>query len=603
MMILFIMASCATTKNSLNLRDRPKYILDPNTKKIASGGSNIELFEHQLRPIDYLLKNPELKGLLINHHMGTGKTILGLGFSESFADHPVIILAPRFLESQWRRQIAQYAPKNPARFKFISYHDAPKALANMDISNHLIVADEVHNLIKLMRSLDHDQNEKYSEVYTKLRSAYKILGLSGTPIYDDESDLAFIINLVSGQDLMPYNRESFRLEYTKLNPAPQFFRGYFIESNLVVTLAPTVLGSFLGAMVGLPGFYAGIAIGALTPIAASILLPLNRFKIREIDVEPLAPIANRYVSYFKFPDTSFVDFPEQKTILKEIPYHSKAYSFFMHFVEGDLPVDQLQRLLKSNGVHKSDEYVKVNSSAIHDQLYAQIGAGRDIGNFDFLQSDGQRIEAPKFEELYTYLIEHPEPSVLYSNYYETGILAFYNFLKRKGYAEQVEIISPSLPGAEVSAIVDRYHQGKTRLLLLHPEITEGLSLNGTRHLHILEPILNNTILEQVIGRTRRFGSHSQLPMNERFVNVVMWQSSSKGRYSNASEIERSNWYKRYRELSFMSKWGMGMWQIDKKYEAKEFNPEELAVFKLETLKKNLSAMQTFLETESIENLY
>ncbi|HXW60548.1 MAG TPA: helicase-related protein, partial [Myxococcota bacterium] len=199
--------------------------------------------------------------------------------------------------------------------------------------------------------------------------------------------------------------------------------------------------------------------------------------------------------------------------------------------------------------------------------------------------------------------KNPEATVIYSNYYETGILAFEQFLKRQHYQGNYAIIEPNLTVAEVNRIVNAYNDGNVKLLLLHPEVTEGISLKGTQYLHILEPMLNATVLEQVIGRTRRFQSHSHLPKEKQLVKVRMWESTSSAWHPEIGDIKRANWYKRYRELSYMSRWGIGIAQVDKKYERKVLNPEELALLKLHTLEKNLSSMQKLLASESIENRY
>jgi superfamily II DNA or RNA helicase len=147
-----------------------------------STASPIRLLPHQQYPIDYLVKHPEVKGLLINHYMGTGKTYLALGFSEQFADKDVVILAPGFIESHWLEHIRAYKVKNPHRYHFISYNDAPQKLSGKDMSNTLLIVDEVHNLVKFLKSPNPAVNRQYSDLYERLRKSYKIVGLSGTPI-------------------------------------------------------------------------------------------------------------------------------------------------------------------------------------------------------------------------------------------------------------------------------------------------------------------------------------------------------------------------------------------------------------------------------------
>lgn len=601
--LLLIFTSCSSGKLILKPSKEPLASIDAGTREKSSGSGKITLLEHQLLPIDYLRKHPEIRGILVNHYMGTGKTYLGIGFAQAFPDHPIIILAPRFLESHWHNQLQEYGVKNPQRFMFVSYEDAPKKLRHMDLSRHILLADEAHNLIKKMRGSDPRTNDIYTELYLNLRQAYKILALTGTPIYSDESDLAFMINLVSGENLMPFNQETFRLAYTKIKPTRQFFRGYLTESNLISTLSGFILGNFFVGLLGPIGFAVGIPIGILTPVIINASLSPTTFKLRELNVEKMLPIMNKYISYFRFDESKFKDFPAQDFEIKEVSYNRYQYSFFLHLVEGDLPVQELQRLLKNDAVKKSDEMVNITSTQIQEHLYSIVGSGRDIGNFEFFDKEGKLVEPPKFVQIYKAMQQNPEPTVIYSSYYQTGILAFEAFLKRQGFKEPYSIIEPNLSVFEVNRIVSAYNNGDIKLLLLHPDVTEGISLKGTQYLHILEPMLNATVLEQVIGRTRRFQSHSHLPKEKQVVKVRMWQSTSSAWDPEIGDIKRANWFKRYRELSYMSRWGIGIVQVDKNYERKALNPEELALLKLRTLETNLGSLQKLLSEKSIENTY
>lgn len=601
-LVCLFFSACTSVDHA---RRKESMLVDTSLKQEVAGSGAIELLEHQLLPIDYLKKHPEQKGLLVNHYMGTGKTYLGIGFAQAFPDRPVIVLAPGFLESNWINSIETYGVVNPERFSFVSYEDAPEKLSDIDLSKHIILADEVHNLVKKMRSLDSSANARYTKVYTNLRNAYKILGLTGTPIYSDESDIAFLLNLVSGQELMPFNQETFRLEYTKILPTRQFFRGYLSESNLMVMMLPIFLSLF-GVAIFTP-FWLGPVIGA--PLGLGLTMGVGYlwnpeiYKLRDLNVEKMKPMLSEYVSYFRFSDTQFEDFPGQDFKIQEVPYNKFQYAFFLRLVEGDLPVEQLQRLLQNEAHPPSKEFVKINSTNIHEQIYSSIGAGRDIGNFDFSDSEGHIVEPPKFVQIYKELTKHNEQTVLYSNYYHTGILAFEKFLERQGYDQNYAIIEPTTPVAQVNKIVSAYNKGDIRLLMLHPEVTEGISLKGTQYLHILEPMLNSTVLEQVIGRTRRFQSHSHLPKDKQVVQVRMWESTSSTWNPNIGDLARVNWYKRYRELAYMSRWGIGISQIDKKIDRKALNPEELAIIKLHTLEKNLKEIQAVLHTHSVENSY
>jgi hypothetical protein len=327
------------------------------------------------------------------------------------------------------------------------------------------------------------------------------------------------------------------------------------------------------------------------------------YKLRSIDAQKMAPIFNDYISYFKFDESSFKDFPKMEYKIRDIPYNRQQYSFFLHLVEGDLPVAELQRLLKNEPVRRNDEFVKINSTALHEQINSVIGAGRDIGNFDFIDKNGLAVEPPKFVNILDDIKKHNEQTVIYSNFYQTGILAFTDFLKRQNYDQPFATLTPDMSVEEVNNIVAQYNEEKIKVLLLHPDITEGISLKGTQHMHILEPMLNSTVMEQVIGRARRFQSHTHLAKDKQTVHVNMWKSTSSGWDFNIGDIKRANWYNRYRELNYLSRWGIGISQIDSKFNQKVLNPDELSLLKLQTLSGNLKEIQAVLSKYSIESKY
>ena len=87
----------------------------------------ITLLPHQLIPINYLEKNSDIKGLLVYHYLGTGKTYLALGFAERNQSKKIVVLAPRFLKGHWLKNMRSYGVKNPSRYKIVT-HTKPDSL-------------------------------------------------------------------------------------------------------------------------------------------------------------------------------------------------------------------------------------------------------------------------------------------------------------------------------------------------------------------------------------------------------------------------------------------------------------------------------------------
>ncbi|MEI6806430.1 MAG: helicase-related protein [Myxococcaceae bacterium] len=562
---------------------------------ISVAEEKIALLPHQARPIEYLLQHPEVKGLLINHYMGTGKTFLAIGFAEHFQEMPVVVLAPRFIEGHWLAQMKQFGVKNTQRFEFVSYHDAPEKLKNRDLSKTILILDEAHNLVRLLGSSSQEQNKKYCDLYLRLQKSNRILALTGTPIYSNEYDVAPLLNLVSGKDLFPFNEEEFRLKYTEVIPMPSFWRGYFTESMIIRSAAPTVWGlsaaGLFGPLVIAPVF----ALGMIAfPVINALVLPVEKFHLRRLDGSKLRIVTSKYVSYYEIPDLDKSEFPNQTRHVEEVDYNKEQFQFFLDFAEMSLDDEHLLLLLKEETPNIDPTYLKLNSTGLQKHLRNSPGAGRDIGNLG--------ISPPKFEKIFkTMMLGGLQKTVIYSNYYENGILSFARYLDRMGLKDKYVILKPDATPEEQTKIVADYNLGKFPVLFLHPEITEGVSLKGTRQFHVMEPVLNSTVLEQVIARAVRYQSHSALPEKERHVDVYLWKAMIGGFNLKNFELKKNDWLKRYRELSDWSDFGRGLIQVDKNYYFKMYSPDEYSYLKLNDLNQNIRVLREVLQEHSIES--
>jgi superfamily II DNA or RNA helicase len=79
-----------------------------------------------------------------------------------------------------------------------------------------------------------------------------------------------------------------------------------------------------------------------------------------------------------------------------------------------------------------------------------------------------------------------------------------------------------------------------KMILISPAGSEGINLRNVRQVHILEPYWNEVRIQQVIGRALRMCSHSDLPMEERKVDIFRYHavrsSGPKKKYSTDREI-------------------------------------------------------------------
>ncbi len=208
---------------------------------------NDPLRYHQRLVYEYVLKTPWVRGLLIYHKMGAGKSILGNSICEGFiqqeSDRKIIFMASKSLHNNFRDSIAQYRNKvaesegKPitdstehinTHYQFISLnasnmltqvHRAIKKDTEMnafddgvitaddaeefakleqigDLEHSVLVIDEAHNLFNSISN----GSKNAAGLYHLIMKAkdIKVILLTGSPIVNDPFELAIAMNMIAG---------------------------------------------------------------------------------------------------------------------------------------------------------------------------------------------------------------------------------------------------------------------------------------------------------------------------------------------------------------------------------------------------------------------
>ena len=91
-----------------------------------------------------------------------------------------------------------------------------------------------------------------------------------------------------------------------------------------------------------------------------------------------------------------------------------------------------------------------------------------------------------------------------------------------------------------------------KIIMISPAGAEGINLKNCRQVHILEPYWNEVRIEQVIGRAVRQCHHSELPMNERTVDVYRYKMiRSNGKETSDEMMENISRRKNNLLISFI----------------------------------------------------
>lgn len=537
------------------------------------------LLPHQRVPIEYLYKNNDIKGLLINHGLGTGKTFLSLGFCEKYPQRKKIILIPDSLVSNWTIQMREFGVSHDTSYEIITYSKAPEKLLGKDLSQSILIIDEVHKFLEYLNSPVEKVSEEYIKVYLNLKKSFKIMVLTGTPIYNNVNDIGYIFNLVTGEDIIPYNDAQFRAEYMSIEKNRAFFRGHLTESFWVKTIFPIFGIGMTIALTTNPFIILGATLGmsSVIPFINNKLFNVEEdYSLRSFDVQKLSGLASKHVSYYKFEDskTDLRFYPSKDLKVVDFSYNEPQMVFYMNYLDKRLKVKELRLFLEKKDWIDND-LLNMQSSTIQGKLNNTPGSGRQIGNFSFLNSEDKSfVNSPKFLKILDKINESHGQVVVYSNYYDSGLKLFESFLSKTSFKNSYEILDYRNSLEEQIKTIEKYNRGETKILLLHPEFTEGISLKGTSQLHILEPVLSSPKLQQISGRVVRYKSHNHLEEDKRHVDIFVWKAKIETLNLTHYKARKENWQLYFSELSDFSNFGNGLSQIDPEALNKKRTPDE-----------------------------
>lgn len=566
----------------------------------SSHAAELQLLPHQQKVIKYLEDNQSLHGLILYHALGAGKTITALSYAKT-QQFDTVILVPKVLKAHWIAESAKVGI-DIRKIQILSYndHDELDIIKSLDFSDKMVIIDEIQKLVEQLRSTP---DTRYLDAYWNLFNVQKTLLLTGTPVFTDAADIAYIGNLAAGKEIFPFHPDEFKNQFMAIDTSASFFRGYLTESKLMSTTLP-LFGVFLGAsfIVVNPWILPVMAIAGTSSLnLVNENYPINKVSFRKFDAHEFAEFSGKYISYYRANDQDKRDYPEEIIHLKSVPYTNPQVGFFMDFVDGVLSKHDLNILLKDYPTQYSDAMLHVNSSKIQQDILAIPGSGREIGNLNLAGSKGP-VVSKKFIEIEKLIKKNKGKTAVYSSFYYNGIIEFAKFLNSRRYS--YDILEANASVEEVTRVLKNFNQGENRILLIHPEVTEGISLIGVEQLHILEPVKNVALAKQIIARSVRYGSHKHLPKKRQKVDVYLWESivdySHMGIPTEAGLVRRDHWRKRFREVN-PNLWTNGITQLDQHYFKKDQTPDQQIGYNKDRVEGDMNSFELVCKDHSFEN--
>lgn len=163
------------------------------------------------------------RGLLADE-MGLGKTVQALAMLSETGAYPALIVAPPHLMRNWQNEIARFVKKADGSpltvhvLKGLKPYELPQA--DIYLMHYLLLRGWKEDLPKReiptvifdeIQELRHTGTEKYSAASLLADAAQRVIGLSGTPIYNRGAEIWNVINILDFHFLGDY--ESFTREW------------------------------------------------------------------------------------------------------------------------------------------------------------------------------------------------------------------------------------------------------------------------------------------------------------------------------------------------------------------------------------------------------
>ena len=186
----------------------------------------------------YMRPQNVVRGELMNHNLGSGKTRGGIEIAKQYIPYGItpLIILPASLTQTWKSEIMRWDAENIDKYEFISYNasNSPKKineairnntqienLDSMDIrkgKKYFIIIDEAHNFMSSLTNTATSRSKLYS---TFMNFEGKILCLTATPTINKPFELALFFNILKGYldsdhktTLFPENELDFKSIYS-----------------------------------------------------------------------------------------------------------------------------------------------------------------------------------------------------------------------------------------------------------------------------------------------------------------------------------------------------------------------------------------------------
>ena len=383
--------------------------------------------------------------------------------------------------------------------------------------NGLMIIDEVQNLVSAMGT---SYRKLLYAIKFHTSPKFKIVCLTGTPIYDKPFEFGLLMNLLRPRILFPDGFEEFNKTFME--------EGRFINRDLFKQMCSGYVSYFKG---GNPEAYpykkTTIMYHSMSPFQYS------RYK------DALIPEAEEdRKKRTKGKDEEFLI----KMITTESDDDKIASGIFNNsnlvcniaFPEANLTVEESKRLTRDSLLQANIREFKT----VLNSRQAQYATDTENAKIAAILATVTSYSV-KFAKVAEIILRSEGPVFVYSNYVYYGVEAMSVIMSYLGYSAYPDkgprgsyfvwkgkAKPEDIPKAKALFNSKENKDGSLLKIMFGTQtVMEGVDFKNVRQIHILDPWWNDSRMQQIIARGIRLCSHKDLPPDKRTVDVFIHLST------------------------------------------------------------------------------
>ena len=480
-----------------------KYTLQPQQKALAA------ILSSKIAPWN---SDDDIRGILLYHQIGAGKTCTSIVIAEEFKSKMnIVVVLPAALIGNYMLELRTECTGN----KYVTQDERIKLKKlNFDDDEYKLIIEKI--------------NKRINKFYT-IYSYHKFINLIKEGKIKKLNNTLLIIDEI--QNMISLNGTFYKLLYNTINNS---------DNKLKVIL-----------MTATPIFDRPVEIAlTLNLLKKSDLFNINNFnqdyldnKYRFINIDLFKSKISKLISYYR--GAPPIAYPE--SIFKRIKCNMSYFQYKSYLTSLSSDTNYVKGSFKNVDILNLPGHFLLGPRLLSNIAFPNKSVGQNgFSSFkgEHLQMQNISNYSIKFFKIMSKVNKSDGPIFIYSNFKEEGgIKSFIKFIEYHGWKNYI-IFGPGIKrfciwsGDETQKIKDEIKfvfNNKTnengddiKMILGTPSIKEGISLLRVQQVHILEPYWNISRILQIMGRAIRFCSHKDLPKHRRIVHIYLYLSTYHG---------------------------------------------------------------------------